>query len=208
MDSLFQFIQEMCNRYGIDESHGLKHAIGTMLRAEKILDAIPDAVNDDERKMALYAAALHDTCDHKYTDVNKATREIKTWLLSYAWTEEEANALIHIITTMSYSQLKTEMVNGKPVYPDHGKWQRAYHVARHADLLEGFIVARCVLYDRHIYPTRSEDAHWKRAEELFQQRVFTYVSEGWIFMPEALIQVEDLEREAIRCLKERSLGTF
>ena len=203
--SLLQFIAGMCEDYGIDESHGLKHAIGTMVRAEEILEGIPD-IGEEERKMALYAAALHDTCDHKYTDVKNATDKIKEWLLTYQyWTEKDADALIHIITTMSYSQLKRRMVNGNPVYPDHGKWQRAYHIARHADLLEGYIVARCILYDRHIYPTKSEDAHWKRAEELFRDRVFTCVSEGWLFMPEALKEVPRLEAEAIRCLKERSL---
>ena len=189
----------MCERYTIDESHGLKHAIGTMKRADDILGQLED-VSEDERKIALYAAALHDTCDHKYTDVEEASRQIREWLLKQGWSIMHADAVIEIITTMSYSKLK-KMFG----YPDHGPWQRAYHVARHADLLESFIVARCVLYDRKIHPERSEDAHWLRAEELFRDRVFTYVSEGWIFMPEALKEVPRLEAEAIRCLGERSM---
>ena len=200
MDCLFEFIQEMCERYSIDESHGLKHAIGTMKRADKILEQLDD-ISDDERRIALYAAALHDTCDHKYTDVEVASTQIREWLLlKQGWSVNHTDAILNIVTTMSYSQVKTNMR-----YPDHGPWQRAYHVARHADLLEGYIVARCVLYDRHIHPERSEDAHWLRAEELFRERVFTYVSEGWIFMPEALKEVPRLEAEAIRCLGERSL---
>ena len=156
--------------------------------------------------MTLFAGALHDTCDHKYTDVEKSTGDTKRWLLEkQGWKEEDADSLVRIITTMSYSELKRNTSNGKPVYPMHGKWQRAYHVARHADLLEGYIVARCVLYNKHIHPEYSEDAHWTRAEELFQTRVFTYVSDGWIFMPEALAYVPDLEAEARRCLRERSL---
>ena len=200
MDNLFEFIDEMCKRYSIDESHGLKHAMGTMKRAQDILDQL-DNVSDDERRIALYAAALHDTCDHKYTDVDVASTQIREWLLlKQGWSVNHADVLLNIITTMSYSQVKK-----LTVYPDHGPWQRAYHVARHADLLEGYIVARCVLYDMHIHPGRSEDEHWLRAEELFRERVFTYVSEGWIFMPEALKEVPRLEAEAIRCLKERSL---
>lgn len=199
MDSLFGFIQEMCERYTIDESHGLKHAIGTMKRADQMLEQLEN-VSEDERRITLYAAALHDTCDHKYTDVEEASTRIREWLLKQAWSEDHVNVLIQIITTMSYSQLKK--LTG---YPDHGPWQRAYHVARHADLLESFIVARCILYDRHIHPERSEDVHWTRAEELFRDRVFTYVSEGWIFMEEALKHVPALEAEAMRCLGERSL---
>jgi len=199
MDNIFEFIQEMCQRYSIDESHGLKHAIGTMKRADDILSQLED-VSEDERKIALYAAALHDTCDHKYTDVEEASRQIREWLLKQGWSIMHADAVIEIITTMSYSKIKKMMG-----YPDHGPWQRAYHVARHADLLESFIVARCVLYDRQIHPERTEDAHWLRAEELFRDRVFTYVSEGWIFIPEALKEVPRLEAEAIRCLKERCM---
>ena len=116
---------------------------------------------------------------------------------------EEIQAVLDIITTMSYSKLKKGVKDGIIHYPDHGKWQRAYDVARNADLLEGYIVARCVLYNKHIHPTKSEDEHWSRAEELFNQRVFTYVSEGWINLPGALEMVPALETEAKRCLKGR-----
>jgi hypothetical protein len=91
------------------------------------------------------------------------------------------------------------------MFPNHGKWQRAYHVARHADLLEGYIVARCVLYNIHLFPEKSMDDHWKRADELFQERVFTYISEGWIFLPGALAMASTLEQEARRCLQEKSM---
>lgn len=203
MDDLFIFIEHMCQKYNIDESHGIKHAKGTMLRAKQILSTLIDVTADEER-MALYSAALHDMCDHKYTDVERSSKEIHTWLLGQCWNPEEAVALIKIITSMSYSKLKSSFASGQ-TFPDHGSWQRAYHVARHADLLEGYIVARCVLYNKHIHPTKSEEEHWLRAEELFKTRVFKYVSDGWIFLPGALEQVKGLEEEAHRCLQERSL---
>jgi hypothetical protein len=204
MDPLFLFIEQMCLKYNIDESHGIKHAKGTMLRAKQIILTLPK-ITEAESKIALYAAALHDMCDHKYTDVKKSSKEIYTWLTSESnWSTEEANALINIITTMSYSKLKSTFASGQS-FPDHGKWQMAYHIARHADLLEGYIVARCVLYNKHIYPEKSDDEHWLRAEELFRTRVFKYVSDGWIFLPGALAQVKGLEEEANRCLANRSL---
>jgi len=165
-----------------------------------ILDKLPNVL-EQERRLVVYAAALHDICDHKYVDVSESSSAIKRWLVvDQEWSESNAEALIQIITTMSYSQLKMNRL-----YPDHGIWQRAYHVVRHADLLEGFIVARCVLYNKHIHPELPEEDHWRRATELFKNRVFTYVSEGWLFMPEALVYVKDLEAEARRCLQERSL---
>lgn len=194
----------MCEYYKIDESHGLTHAKGTYSRAEQILLKISD-ISNDEKRIALYAAALHDTCDHKYTDVNESSLKIKSWLIKQGWSIEDANSLIYIITTMSYSKLKSYSNGMQPIFPDHGKWQRAYHIARHADLLEGYIVARCILYDRHIHPNRTEDEHWNRAIELFNERVFTYVEDGWIFMPEALQFVSALESEARRCLQNRSM---
>jgi hypothetical protein len=205
MDRLFEFINKMCVDYGIDESHGVKHAKGTAARAQQILETL-ELVSPEERRMAVYAAALHDTCDHKYTDVEEASTKIKDWLISIGWSKNDSEALIGIITTMSYSQLKKKNSPGlEPIYPDHGRWSRAYHVARSADILESYIVARCILYDRHISPSKSEDEHWKRAEELFEERVFRYRLERWLQIPEAVRQSIELEEEAKRCLANRSL---
>lgn len=204
MDLLFNFIENQCQKYGIDDSHGLKHAKGTYMRANEILRTL-DNVSEEERKMALYSAALHDTCDSKYTPVHEAANEIAYFLRTQLWSPEHILALINIVTSMSYSKLKNSVHSGQIDFPSHGKWQRAYHVARHADLLEGYIVARCVLYNIHIFPEKTMDEHWKRANELFVDRVFTYVSEGWIFLPVALTMAATLEQEARRCLKEKSM---
>jgi len=204
MESLFNFIEYMCNKYSIDESHGLKHARGTFKRANDILYTL-DNVKEDEARVALYSAALHDTCDSKYTNVELASAQISTWLLEQGWINEEVDALIGIITTMSYSKLRLKSAGGQPVYPNHGKWQRAYHVARHADLLEGYIVARCFLYNMHIYPNKSDEEHWIAVRALFDRRVFRYVEDGWITFPAALKMVPALEKEAHRCFETKSL---
>lgn len=204
MDSLFNFIGRQCEKYGIDESHGLKHAKGTLMRANDILLTLSE-VSQEERRMTLYAAAIHDTCDSKYTDVKEAASEIGIFLRSQLWSPEDITALINIVTSMSYSKLKKSLSSGQIEFPNHGKWQRAYHVARHADLLEGYIVARCVMYNMHLYPEKSMDEHWERASELFSERVFTYISEGWIFLPFAIKLAKSLEEEARRCLQEKSM---
>lgn len=204
MDSLFNFIGRQCEKYGIDESHGLKHAKGTFMRANEILSTLSE-VTEEERRMTLYAAAIHDTCDSKYTDVKEAAAEIGYFLRSQQWSAQDIGVLIKIVTSMSYSKLKKSLSSGQVDFPNHGIWQRAYHVARHADLLEGYIVARCVMYNQHIFPSKSMDEHWQMASELFSERVFTYVSEGWIFLPYAIELSKSLEEEARRCIQEKSM---
>jgi len=206
MEALFDFIESQCKKYKIDESHGLKHAKGTLVKASEILKTL-QGVTSDERRMALYASAIHDMCDTKYTDVKEASEDIRLFLTGEEnWSMNDANSLIAIVTTMSYSKLKMAAAGGPPTYPDHGIWQRAYHVARNADLLEGYIVARCALYNKQIHPDYTEEQHWNRVEELFEKRVFMYKEDGWIILPGAIMLIYDLEVEARRCLKDRSLA--
>lgn len=189
---LCEFVELCCEKYGIDESHGLKHAKGCVAWVEKLL-AGETNVSEEERCMAMYSAALHDMCDKKYTDPAAASLYIREWLLQEGWSTEMADALLLIVNTMSYSKLKKEMSCEGPVYPDHGKWSRAYHLARHADLLDAYIVGRCFLYTQHICPDISVEDCWLQVEELFEARVFRYVSDGWITLPLAIDYAADLE---------------
>lgn len=199
MQELFDFVQYNCDTYGIDESHGLKHAMGTVTWAERLMAAQSD-ISPNERLVIIYAAALHDMCDSKYRESYEvACDEIRTWLLRQGWSDELVSALIAIITTMSYSKLK-RLATG---YPDHGEWTRAYHIVRHADLLEGYKVVRCYLYSVRRLPGASEEELWLETAKIFNERVFKYVSDGWLFLPAALAYVPELEAEARRCLKER-----
>jgi hypothetical protein len=211
MQSLVDFIKQQCVKYAIDESHGLKHALGTISRAQDILELLED-VSDEERKMTIYTSALHDMCDGKYTNTKtkEASDEIRDFLLGEGWTREDADSLVGIINTMSYSKLKALNVdvlasNGELIFPCHVKWQRAYHVARHADLLEGYIVARCVLYSMHFYPEKSDEECWSIAAELFRVRMFKYISDGWISLPGTEEMAFVLEKEAHRCFSEKSM---
>jgi hypothetical protein len=204
---LYNFIEECCLLYEIDDSHGLKHSKGCVSWVEKLL-AEEKNVTDDERLMAIYSAALHDMCDKKYTDPTESSARIRTWLIGEGWRTDMADALIRIINTMSYSMLKKENADakrpvGKPVFPDHGLWTRAYHLARHADLLDAYIVGRCFLYTQHIFPDIHVEECWEIVEKLFVDRVYKYVSDGWIFMPLAIQYAEDLEVNARLTFSDR-----
>ena len=200
------FVRATCEKFNIDESHGPKHSERVMQIADEIMKSIPE-ITEEQRHMAMMASALHDLCDHKYVDEEVGASLIRSWLINTVnWRSDVADSLISIITTMSYSKLKKQVdLSGNPVYPDHGKWQISYEVARHADLLESYVVARCVIYNKHIHPDWEEDAHWSRARELFEERVFSYVKDGWITLPGALSLVPSLEAEARRCLDERCM---
>ena len=206
MNFLFSFITETCKKLGIDESHGLNHSKGTLRYAEYLIKHIPD-ITEEERHMAIFASAIHDLCDSKYTNIELASNIIREWLNELHWTPSLSNSLISILQTMSYSKLKSQRGTLEtPLFPDHGKWQRSYEIARNADLLESFVVARCVLYNKHIFPEKTEDEHWNRAKELFEERVFKYKSDGWITLPSALALIPRLEAEARRCLEQRCMA--
>jgi len=202
MTKVWEFVAQRCAEHGIDDSHGLIHSKATVMWAKLLLDSFED-VSAEERKFALYGAALHDMCDSKYMDVSAGQAQIRSWLLDSAggWSVEDADALIGVIGTTSYSKLKKACVVGEDgkvviVYPEHGKWQRAYHIIRHADLLDAYIVERCMLYNEHIYPTMSAEESWARVIRIFDDRVFKYVSDGWLFYPAALALVPELEAAA------------
>lgn len=194
-ERLSNFIVECCRHYNIDESHGLKHSNACMKWARMLILAEKD-ISEEEQTMAIYAAGLHDMCDKKYTDPFEASMRIRKWLIEEKWSKEAANALLAIVNSMSYSLLKSKAINGNPVYPQHGKWQRAYHIARHADLLDGYIVERCFLYGKHVNPSISDEDCWKKVIDLFEVRVLRYVSDGWIFLPAAITIAAQLDADA------------
>jgi len=200
------FVGKMCDMFHIDESHGLRHSEATTRYAEILASTIPE-ITEEQRHMAIMAACVHDLCDSKYTDVSESSKIIKKWLVDEMWWKEDvADVLVSIVTTMSYSKLtKAVDAKKKPVFPDHGKWQISYEIARNADLLESYSVARCVLYNKRFYPEKTEDEHWQRANELFKIRIFNYVKDGWITLPGALALVPELEANAKRCLEERCM---
>ena len=206
MDALYAFINQCCKEQQIDESHNLKHSISALRWAHILMDSFPD-LTQDERQVISYAIALHDMCDSKYTDTKVAAIKIKEWLLTQTVSEEISDVIINIILTMSYSKLKMQMVESgsqTPIYPDHGQWQRAYHIVRHADLLDAYVVARCFLYSKHIDPDLQDEVVWSLVEKLFENRVFKYVSDGFIFYPKALELAAELTQDAKKTLKDRA----
>jgi hypothetical protein len=199
---MYAFVEKCCDEQGIDDSHGLIHSKNTVKWAELLMNSL-NVEDIQERKFIVFGAALHDMCDSKYIEVDKGQAIIYQWLLDTGWTPKLAEALIKVIGSMSYTKLKQAMEKGEIVYPYHGKWQRAYHIIRHADLLDAYKVERCMLYNRHIHPEMLREDAWKVVSTLFENRVFNYVSDGWLFYPKALELVPELEKKAREEIKVR-----
>jgi exopolyphosphatase/pppGpp-phosphohydrolase len=203
MDNLYSFITSFCAEFNIDESHDVRHSKDCVSFLTQIMD---ESFTAEERHMATYAAALHDCVDRKYVDETTASQRILAFLTGIGWGVENATALLAMITTMSYSKLKAKKINGASVYPDHGKWDRVYHVVRQADLLCSYRVHRCYQYQKRIHPEWSEDAHWRHVEALFQERMFKYVVNRWFSSRQALALIPVLIQQAQVDLSDR-VGT-
>jgi len=205
MEHLYSFIRSFCAEFNIDESHDVRHSKDCVYFLNQIMDP---SFSKEERRMATYAAALHDCVDRKYVDEAVASRRILEFLTGCGWCVEDAAALLAMITSMSYSKLKAQRVKNMDddwicVYPDHGVWDRVYHAVRQADLLCSYRVHRCYQYQMRIHPEWSEFEHWVRVEALFQERMFKYVTHGWFRSPRALALVPALIRQAQADLRGR-----
>lgn len=184
MEPVYAFVEQMCNKYGIDESHGIGHAKDCVQFADQLTDA---SIPEEQRTVILYAAAVHDTVDKKYVPVEQACAEVRTFFHDLGLQENHINAILNIITTMSYSYLtKRKADAGVQSYPDHGEWQDAYHIVRHADLLCAYRVERCLQYQHHVTPDIAESDAWIAVKKIFAIRVFRYIEDGWITLPKAL----------------------
>ena len=174
ISKLFKYVLLMTKSLEIDESHGITHSMNTLNYAQKIYES--EIINTPrllyDKEIIYTASILHDICDKKYTDEKIGSIKIKNFLESETkMTNEEINATINIITTMSYSTVK------KQGYPDLGKYQQAYHIVREADLLCSYDFDRTIIYDMTQKNTTLEDA-FKNSNKLFIKRVFQYCNDN------------------------------
>jgi len=218
----YERVRTFVTEHNVDDSHGLDHSEACVAWATRLLDAADaeavgrpnaspaDRVCHRERRMCLAAAALHDTCDHKYVaDMDAATAALHAWATEHGFFPNECDALCGIVSTMPYSGLVRAQGPGyvagdgeQPWLPTHGRWQRAYNIARHADLLDAYRVDRCATYTSlarcFAHMTAAEQVDEVRS--LFERRTFRYVTDGWLTLPAALEAVPALEATARRDL--------
>lgn len=171
INALFDFVLLTTNKYKIDESHAMKHSMDVHYYALKLyeheLPLNPKLLKQDN--IIFTSAIIHDMCDKKYMDEKEGINNIKEFL-DDKLEEVEVNAVLDIISTMSYSTVK------KKGFPDLGDYQHAYHIVREADLLASYDLDRCIIY-QIIKNNDNYETSFKIAVDLFENRVFKYIDE-------------------------------
>ena len=168
MNHAFQFVIQYCNKYNIDESHGLKHSMDVLHSANKIYNSeLKNHPNLMDQKDVIFTSCiLHDMCDKKYNLQTDGLIEIQNHMKPYMSTEK-LEMVSNIMSTMSYSTVK------KQGYPNLKEYQLAYHIVREADLLTAYDIDRCIIYGMMVEKYSYSDA-LERARTLFKSRVLNY----------------------------------
>ena len=169
LSKFFSFILFISNKYNIDESHGIRHSMEVLQFTSEIINSelLCNPQLKEQEKVIYASALLHDMCDKKYMDEKEGIKEIQTFL-NDKLTSQEIDVTSLIISTMSYSKVKT---NGFPT--NLGKYELAYHIVREADLLSAYDFERCMIYNIHRL-NGDFDTAFIDAKHLFENRVFKH----------------------------------
>ena len=165
---VFNFIILTCNKYNIDDSHGLSHSMNVLNFAHDIYknELLNYPCIKDHQKVIYMSSALHDMCDKKYMNERDCINDIRNYFKDDI-SKKELTAIEDIITTMSYSKVK---ING---FPDLKEYNIPYHIVREADLLAAYDFDRTILYK--IYNSEEDILNsFDDAINLFHNRVFKH----------------------------------
>ena len=197
----YRFCEATCKKLGIDSSHDEKHMARVADLTNKLNDRCGRTVTESEKRVMLLSAFTHDLCDRKYIDVNTGLQTISTWLSTLGLRKEEMEAVLKIITTMSYSKVSRY---GYPT--DLGEFLLAYHHTRVADLIDAYDMDRCYAYQTHAHPNMDEREKWAAVISLFEARILT--QKEWYILPicpYAADLVEPRHEAAVEAVREAKL---
>jgi hypothetical protein len=168
LNKLFQHVLSISATHGIDESHGMMHAMNTLHFARELFNSERTyRPNLREHEDVIYTSAImHDMCDKKYMDEETGFEQFKPLLISEL-APDDVDAIEKIVKTMSYSKVKE---NG---FPYMGAYQSAYHIVREADLLGAYDFDRSMIYHLHNTTPDIEQA-FQNACEIFDNRVLKH----------------------------------
>jgi hypothetical protein len=143
----------------------------------------------EHKNIIMCSAILHDMCDKKYMNEKEGIEKMNIYMKDYVSTEE-LDIMNKIITTMSYSTVKK---NG---YPQLNNYNLAYHIVREADLLAGYDVERCI-----IYQMMHEGYDYIRsisfAKNMFHTRMLKYIDDD--------LFITDYSREKAKLFHENAI---
>ena len=169
INKAFQYVIKTSKQYNIDESHAVKHSMDVFQYANKIYDSevLTKPFLREQKDIIFVSSIVHDMCDKKYFFDEKNRLDNIEAHFKDDITKPRLDAILNIISTMSYSKVK------KTGFPDLKEYQFAYHIVREADLLTAYDPDRCIMYRMHnqkMTYTESLD----ESIELFEQRILQY----------------------------------
>ena len=194
---LFQYVLTTSNKYKIDESHGLSHAMDIFMRSNQIYEAelIAHPQLKSQEKIIYVSAILHDMCDKKYMNQDEGIANIEQFLTQiepyHKMRHEEIEVVKNIIDTMSYSYVKQ---NGMP---DLGEYQCAYNIVREADLLCAYDFDRCMIYHMNKIGNGNIIRAFDDSVALFKTRIFNHEKDGLFFTTYAKDNSHDMQQTSI-----------
>lgn len=197
----FQYVIKTSALYNIDESHSLKHSMQVFYIANDIynMECKKNPFLKDQKDIICVSAMLHDMCDKKYVEEDKAMKCMRDYMGHFI-SEDRLNTISEIISTMSYSKVKK---NG---FPDLGEYQMAYHIVRESDLLAAYDPDRCIIYSMMVEKLNYLDSV-HRCFDLFDKRVLKYIEDG-LFITDAGKEMSKKlhEKAVIEISKIRSIS--
>lgn len=200
LHDLNSYVVKNCKKWKIDSSHGIEHSW-------RVKDLIlfmcrNDQLSEWATKICVIAGMLHDMVDHKYCKTEKELEEARSylerWLVKKLKDTNSVELVLQIIDNMSYSKCKENKKNFDDAYyyfnhylsnlkgtefaVDESTLWNMFHIVRHADVLDAYDPARCLVYVQETrHPNFSYDMQFKIVYDLFVIRMFKYISDGWLF---------------------------
>ena len=168
----FKYVIQTSRKLNIDESHALRHSMDVFHFANQIYESelYVNPFLKEQQDIIMCSAILHDMCDKKYVDEQKGIQEMNLYMKDYIETDK-LTVINKIISSMSYSTVKK---NG---FPNLQNYNLAYHIVRESDLLAGYDVERCIIYQM-IQSSDNYIISLDQARELFYNRILRYKIDG------------------------------
>ena len=172
VNTAFRFVIWNSKQYNIDESHALKHSLDVFHYANDIYESevVQHPELRDQLPILYSSAIMHDMCDKKYMNESVGIGRICEQMVPYM-SPEDISTMSRIITTMSYSKVKTHG------YPDLGNYQLVYHIVREADLLSAYDFERSLVYQMMHEKYEYIDSI-QTTTDLFRARILRYREDG------------------------------
>ena len=200
LTNLIQYVITTCEKYSIDESHGLSHSMNVLKYAHNIysVEVVKNPLLEKYTKIIYISAILHDMCDKKYMNETEGIQNIQTFLLEQAVENEDIQFIKQIILTMSYSTVKKY---GFLSFENNKEREMVYHIVREADLLTAYDFDRCMIYHMNRKKCCIHEAY-RTAIDLFQNRMFRHTDDGLFITDYSKYKSQILHKYALNVINK------